>query len=187
MKKIISLILIFIASVIAYSMDSITIAWDKNPETNVVEYTVYFSTNDFIENTNSCGVGTNLTAELPVGYDIPYRLIVTAKDEFGLESEPSRIIYFTQQVINPDENNNLILTGTNDWSNAILLSAPTNGVISGTLPTLTYTVTNNTAISDNISYIIDDSNETNASHYYSFDFTYTNNPPNNPPNIRIKF
>jgi fibronectin type 3 domain-containing protein len=175
--------MLFMATTFLFSETAVTVAWDQNPETDIASYGVYVSTNSFqsVAFTNIVDFPTT-TNRVPVQPNIGYSFYVTAKNTAGLESDPSTVLYYTQVAVKPNTPNNLILTGTNDWTGATLFSAPTNGTISGTLPNLTYTVTNLAASVDRLSYKIP-STGTNANYYYTVNFIF----PNSPPSIRLQF
>src|SRR5882672_12401480 len=73
---------------------SVSLAWDKSPDTNVVGYAVYYG--------NSSGaydsrleVGTNTVATVTVPGGLTYFFVATSYDADGLESEPSNEVNYS--------------------------------------------------------------------------------------------
>jgi hypothetical protein len=163
---------------------TITIAWDANPELDILGYKNYNSTNAFVT-TNAAVLVTNaLTYTMPIEIGPVYSLYVTAINTVGLESDPSAQLRYQEHLVYPKKTNNIVLAGTTNWVGAVLSMSPTNGILTGTPPNIIYTPTNITATSDIIQYkIATISGGTNVLNYYKFAFVYVNSPPN----IRLQF
>ena len=65
----------------------VTVAWDQNPETNIVDYQTYYGVIGTTE-TNVLSAGTNLSQPITnLTYGAEYWFYVTAKNTHGLESD----------------------------------------------------------------------------------------------------
>ena len=73
----------------------VTLAWDRNVETNVVSYSIYWGTNSgqYIRSTNVGNVTTATLANASLPLTNIY-FAVTAIDSNGLESEPSNEVWW---------------------------------------------------------------------------------------------
>lgn len=103
MKSLTSILLLS-AAVISSAAQTFTnqviVAWDPNPEPNISEYQVYWgpTNNVAITNVSSAGLSTTNLVNLGQEWETTYWFYVTAKNEFGLESDPSTVLFHTTQV-----------------------------------------------------------------------------------------
>src|SRR5688572_32257348 len=79
-------LLVLLLSASSVQAQSVTIAWDPSPSTNVTGYRVYR------DGVASTGLVTTLQAVVPIVYDIAHTIHVTAIDSAGLESVPSNSV-----------------------------------------------------------------------------------------------
>ena len=188
MKKLFS----FLACIllVAYSLRSgdIVLTWDNstsNPPGVVESTRVYFSTNYFTSGnwqTNIPVPINEVTQKVSVG--LVYSAFCTAVSTNSLESKPSNQIRYQRFLTIIGKPNIIILQGSSDWSQTVLTVAPTNGILSGTPPNMTYQPTNFIyAVKDFFVYKTPDmSSGDNITNWYSVHFLYGNNPPIIPQN-----
>lgn len=75
--------------------NSVTVAWDRNPEPDVDLYKVYYGPVGS-GTTNSVPAGNNLQqAVTNLTYDVEHWFYVTANNTVGLESDPSTVLTYT--------------------------------------------------------------------------------------------
>jgi hypothetical protein len=108
----------------AHALD-LVLAWDPSPTTNVT-YVIYAHTNSFATTplTNAAvrvHVGTNLTATITdLSRTNRWFFVATARDQYGLESDPSNEVSF-QLAAPPKDLRLLVLEGTTNlpsgWTN----------------------------------------------------------------------
>jgi len=87
--------------------DSVTVAWDPNPEPDIAKYTVYWG---IVGSTATNTVDTAATQQGVPGlvYERQYWFYVTASNTVGLESDPSTILFYTtRDAPVPGQVNNL--------------------------------------------------------------------------------
>ena len=92
-----TLALSFLAIVALTCSAGLRVRWKANPvEDNVVDYRVFCATGDTLVWVKSAGTATqlDLTGTVPEGL---LRLHVTAVDAIGLESLPSKSVYYTNK------------------------------------------------------------------------------------------
>jgi hypothetical protein len=75
----------------------VTVAWDANPETNIVEYVVHYGEGLVISPTPiEVSAGTNTQQVIdPLAWETDFFFYVTAKNDVGLESDPSEVLLYT--------------------------------------------------------------------------------------------
>lgn len=165
---------------------TMTVFW-KPGSTNLMPTYFYMSTNDIWLNTNR----NNLKVLVPVGltnYITPittnrlYSMYVTSLNtNTTAETRPSNQIRYQLFPFIRGKTNypfiSLDYFGTN-WSNFQIVTQPTNGIVTGTLPNLTYTPTNKAYfLKDRFVYKSPEIfAETNILYYYSVHFVNTNFP-----------
>jgi hypothetical protein len=129
----------------------VRMGWNPNTEPDLAGYRMYQSTNFF--NTPSTNfitvIAPSTNASSVVDFDNVYAYHLTAYNTTGLESEPSNEIRFQLLMASPRLTNSFTLTGFTNWQSAILTKPPTNGIITGNPPNISYRRTNATAIKDN--------------------------------------
>src|SRR5436190_12505127 len=73
---------------------SVSLAWDSSPDTNIVGYAVYFRNSSGAYDSR-LDVGTNISTTVTgLAGGLTYFFIATAYDAAGLESEPSNEVTF---------------------------------------------------------------------------------------------
>ncbi len=152
MKKILATVLavtMLTLSVVAQSTNNpntLKVRWDASPDAAAVGYSLYYrlaSVTNFSV-TNIVGRTTTNAAVPCVPYAL-YELYVTAKDANNLESDASNKIRAQNILVNGFGKVTPITVLDPTPGNLpqfVLTSGPTNGVATGTLPTLTYNPTN---------------------------------------------
>lgn len=187
MKKL--LLIVFLALIFnlnAFSQLTMTAFWVPGP-TNVAPTYFYISTNNIWSVTNR----NDFRVLIPYGIT-NYTSAVTTNRLFSMyvttyytnttaESRPSnQVRYQLFPIVRGKANYSLVAldyTGTN-WFNFQIVISPTNGIISGVLPNLTYTPTNNVYFfKDRFVYKSPELfANTNILYYYSLHFINTNSP-----------
>jgi len=73
----------------------VRVAWDPNPETNIKGYRIYYG-DVAAGSTNLVDVGLNTTGSVSdLTFETRYFFYLTAYNVYGLESDPSTILYYT--------------------------------------------------------------------------------------------
>lgn len=180
-KWISSLLLSFFT--ISLSAASVSLEWDKSTNTDVAGYKLSVSTNDFLTTITNIDVPsvntTNYTISLVDGPVYSFKMV--CYNVSGLTSEDSNKIRYEQKTAIIGITNLFTLRGGTNWAGAILRKSPTNGVISGTPPTITYRTTNVPAsMRDGLEYQLDSYQGVPVTNYYGIKMenpVYTNTPP----------
>ena len=180
MKKIISTLIGMFLLTFCLASAEVHLVWDANVEPDLAGYKLYQST-DYFSSTNRVveNVGNITMRVINVENGPLYSLYVTAYNTSGLESRPSNQIRYQRLLAHAGRPNTFTLLGATNWSGARLINSPTNGILSGTLPTITYTPTNTISkTGDVLEYEIQELWEGyNITNYYSIRFVYDNTPP----------
>lgn len=94
MKKLLSILSLFVLFVCTIRAASVSLAWDPNSETNLAGYVIYYGTaSGQYSNSNNVGNVTNTTVSgLLEG--VTYYFVATAYDASGLESDPSNEVSY---------------------------------------------------------------------------------------------
>jgi len=191
MKKLLILLLSFIVVFNSYSgmtNTTVGVSWDPGQyeDPTVVGTYLYISTNDISINHqirlfNPPLVYTN--NDIPLMTNVLVSMYVTSVDTNSLdESIPSNQIRVEMlpYVRGVSSRTYTLKSYTNvNWSAFQLLEYPKNGVISGTLPNLTYTITN-TAYFNNDKFVYKSPEVfygTNINYYYALYFYWVNPAP----------
>lgn len=154
----------------AQTTNSIRVMWDRNPESDIASYLVYYKTPS-----TPLGVvnaGTNNIAVIPISPGGVYEIYVTARNVSGIESDGSNKIRYQMLYVNGNALPTPLILGdfntTNNFSGFSLLTSTTNGTVTGTVPRITYT-SSNSARRDTLVYRSPEiASGTNIVNYYGF-------------------
>jgi hypothetical protein len=189
------LMLVLLGTCSSWGEQSVTVAWDPNPEGDIEGYTVYYG-NASGRYTNSVPVGnvTNATVHGLVA-DTTYYFTVTARNTAGLESDPSNEIAYsppTAIVNHPpsavlggcetteDTQTVIALAGSDPDGDALtfaIVSAPQHGQLTGTAPNLFYTPDANYSGADAFTYSVSDPAFLSATGTVTIAVLAVNDPP----------
>lgn len=189
MKKIFAVLVFVFLMVLNTLGGEVVLSWDNNTNNppGMVDHTaVYVSTNSFTLTNAVVNVPDPLNiVTQTVFYGPVYSFFVTAVATNSLESEVSNQIRYQRFLASIDQDNLLTLGGSTNWANAVITIGPSNGVLSGVLPNMTYRPTNyQNAIKDCFVVQIPETFGTktngtpeNITNWYSVHFVYRNFPP----------
>lgn len=176
-------------TVCSFGQLTVGVAWDKGSNQNqeIIGTYIHISTNDIATTTNKLKlfvpplIYTN--DDIIITTNVLFSMYATAVDTNlpMVESDPSNQIRF--QLIPFFRNGSAtftLLSYTNvDWSKFELIEIPKNGFLSGTLPDLIYTPTNETYFrKDGFVYKSSEVfSGTNINYYYGIHIINSNKPP----------
>ena len=188
--------LALLASACIAHAQNVTLAWDRNSETNLSNYTLKYGTSSG-SYTAQISVATNLTtataSNLTAGRT--YYFVVTARNVAGLESSPSSEVSYlvprtgtnavplanAASVTTAEDAPRVItLTGSDadgDPLTFAVVNGPPNGALSGTAPNLTYTPAANYNGSDSFTFRVNDGLTNSAVATVSITVTAVNDAP----------
>lgn len=189
------LILLLITGIVSPAQ-TVTLAWDPNPEPDVVGYRLYYGPTNR-SYTNSVNSVTNETKATVSGLTRgeTYFFYVTASNDLGLESGQSTEIYYTVPGLftnTPPTAANATVQGWEDTAVEIMLagsdvdaqslsyrvlSGPLRGRISGEPPYMTYTPATNFFGVDRISFEVSDGFTNSAPASVLITVSPVNDPP----------
>lgn len=164
---------------------SVTLEWDPSPDTNVVGYVMYYK-DVLAPSFFSTNIPGKFSTNVVIGglmVNVVYQFQVTAYISDGLESDFSNQIRYQYFYVNANKATPLVLgdSGTTNFANFLLISSPTNGIITGTPPNVTFSPTVGFTGKDSFSYkspeLFNEINITNGYGIYKVDI-------NVPPNIK---
>ena len=182
-KKLLLLASIFILGVqlLTAAQPQITVTYA--PPTNIIaqvtNYNLYISTNAFTNILSQTAIGTNGTVTTNVNYGVATSLYFTAVDTNGLETLPSNELRTQPFQVLFGKPNALALLGGTNWTGATVVTAPSNGTLTGTPPNVTYTPTNASATKDMVVYTLPNEIAYGSpiTNYYALKFVFPNSPP----------
>lgn len=159
-----------------------TLTWEPTPGTNIAGYKLYWksSTNFTYFTTNVVGQqNTNVT--IPSVPYLVYQAYVTSYTFDEFESDPSNMVRFQFIFVNGIGKTTILTLGdfnNSNFSGFVLVSSPTNGVISGVAPNVTFSPSSNFG---NVDMFVYKSPEMwmgqNITNYYCVLKTIINKPP----------
>jgi len=151
MKKLSLILLSLVTAVTMFAQSTnnpnqLRVRWDASPDANVTQYALYYR-NIAVTNFSSTNISGRLNTNGVIAAvpNVVYELYVTAKDNTGLESDPSNKIRGQNILVNGFGKSTSITVFDTISTNVplfTLASSPSNGVASLSLPTVVYTATN---------------------------------------------
>jgi hypothetical protein len=92
---VLALLVVLIFPMNASASRSVRVAWNPNPETNIQGYRIYYG-EVAAGYTNLVDVGLNTTGSVTdLAFETGYFFYLTAYNVYGLESDPSTVLYYT--------------------------------------------------------------------------------------------
>lgn len=176
------LLLLFFTAFKIYAQTTVTLAWDANEDTTVTGLKLYTSTN-FFQDALITDLPNTTTFDFSVNSNTTYSIYLTATNAAGLESEPSNKVRFTKFFSN-NRTNVFDLSSTvspiADTNNISVY--PTNGIIYGEFPYITYVYTNSIASTKDYFKISTGELTNVVDNYYSITLSFSQ--PDPPVNLR---
>ena len=178
----------------AAGLNSVSLAWDPNPETDIVGYRLQYGlTPGDYPNVVDAGNATSATAT-GLNQGTTYYFTVVAYNAFGLTSAPSSEVTYTvpgtpntapsaspfSLTVAEDGQTSAILSGTDAEGDILaysIVSAPSKGTLTGIAPNLTYRPAANATGSDSFTYLTNDGALISASATVSVTITPVNDTP----------
>lgn len=179
MKK---LFFLFFVAFKIYAQSTVTLAWDANEDTTVTGLKLYTSTDFFNLDSSVTEIPNTTTFNLNVETDQTYSAFITATNAAGLESEPSNTVRFTKFILTQrtnifDFSDTITISETNNIS-----EYPTNGIIYGEFPNITYVYTNSFVSAKDFFKVQSAVSTNTIDNYYLFTIAFT--LPDPPTNLR---
>lgn len=142
----VSMLTLSVAAQSTNNPNELKVRWDASPDVQAVGYNLYYKLASVTNYSTTNIVGRmNTNGVVPCVPYALYELYVTAKDANNLESDASNKIRAQNILVNGFGKVTPITVLDPTPGNLpqfVLTSAPTNGVATGTLPTLSYNPTN---------------------------------------------
>ena len=181
-------------SVFAAGTNSVSLAWDPNPEADIAGYRLQYGlTQGVYPNVVDAGNTTSASVN-GLNQGTTYYFTVVAYNTAGQASSPSSVVTYTVPgapntaptansfplTVEEDSQASVTLSGTDAEGDTLaysIVSAPAKGTLVGTAPNLTYQPVGNATGSDSFTYRVNDGvlNSTDAT--VSITFTPVNDAP----------
>ena len=139
------------------AQSTVTLAWDPSPDAGVGGYYIYYKTvaAPSFATTNVIGQATTNVTIQGIVVNTVYQFYATAYSTNGLESDTSnQVRYQYFQVNGSGKPTALTLgdVGTSNFAGFLLVSAPTNGLVSGNPPNVIFSPNGSFTGKDAFSY-----------------------------------
>ena len=189
------LILVLLGIGVSWAQETVDLAWDPNPESDIAGYVLYYGdASRHYTNSIPVGTATNATVHGLIA-GATYYFAVTAKNTAGLESDPSNEVTFTPSDVADNQPPNALsgnwdvpedtatsitLAGSDlegDTLTFNILSQPQQGQLTGAAPNLIYTPVPNYSGIDSFSYTVSDQAGLSATATVTLNVLPVNDPP----------